>query len=146
MTLTTPPRPSRAHGPVDPEALIEEARRRTRRRRLWYSAAALLAAAGSLAVFGHGGGAHRPTARGDNPASGGQTVVRARIAPVARPGQLTMIGLPSNNGLGPPGWYELSTVVNGRIQPFIRCPKPASWCGDVLSLAWARDGTRIAFS
>jgi Tol biopolymer transport system component len=32
------------------------------------------------------------------------------------------------------------------VHPFIRCPYHAGWCGDVLSLAWARDGTRLAFS
>jgi hypothetical protein len=148
MTVTAPPQPPRRSAPDDLEALIEEARRRARRRRLWYAAAALLAAAGLAAVFGrgHGDGAQRPTARGESPASDGQTIVRTRIAPVARPGQLTMIGAPSNNGNGAPGWYEFSTVVNGRLHPFIRCPYHAEWCGDVLSLAWARDGTRIAFS
>src|SRR6184192_1916989 len=142
MTVIAPPRPPRPGAPDDPEALIEEARRRARRRRLWYAAAALLAAAGLAAVFGrgHGDGAQRPTARGENPASEGQTVVRTRIAPVARPGQLTMIGVPSHNGEGVPGWYGLSTVVSGRMHPFIRCPYRARWCGDVLGLAWARDG------
>ena len=72
--------------------------------------------------------------------------MRTRIAPVARPGQLTMIGGPSDNGPGTPGWYDLSTVVRGRLHPFIRCEHKADWCGDILSVAWARDGTRIAFS
>src|SRR4051812_23858549 len=147
MTVTAPPRPPRHNAPVDPEALIEEARRRARRRRFWYAAASLLAAAGLIAVFGrgHGGGAQRTTAR-DGPASDGQAVVRTRIARVARPGQLTMIGAPDNNGKGTPGWYDLSTVVRGRLHPFIRCEHKAEWCGDILSVAWARDGTRIAFS
>ena len=58
-----------------------------------------------------------------------------------------MIGAPANDGKGVPGWYEFSTVVNGRLHPFIRCPYPhAEWCGSILSLAWARDGTRIASS
>jgi Tol biopolymer transport system component len=57
-----------------------------------------------------------------------------------------MIGVPSHDGQGPPGWYDLSTVVRGRLHPFIRCEYHAEWCGDILSLAWARDGTRIAFS
>jgi Tol biopolymer transport system component len=57
-----------------------------------------------------------------------------------------MIGAPENNGKGAPGWYEFSTVVSGRLHPFIRCPYRAEWCGDIFSLAWARDGTRIAFS
>ncbi len=148
MTVTAPPRPPRPSAASDPEALIEEARRRARRRRLWYAAAALLAAAGLAAVFGrgHGHGAQRPTARGESPASDGQTVVRTRIAPIARPGQLTIIGVPSHNGEGPPGWYDLSTVVRGRLHPFIRCEHNAGWCGDILSVAWARDGTRLAFS
>ena len=57
-----------------------------------------------------------------------------------------MIGGPSDNGLGTPGWYDLSTVVRGRLHPFIRCEHDADWCGDVLSVAWARDGTRLAYS
>jgi Tol biopolymer transport system component len=57
-----------------------------------------------------------------------------------------MIGVPSRNGHGPDGWYDLSTVVGGRLHPFIRCEHRAGWCGDVLSVAWARDGTRLAFS
>jgi TolB protein len=57
-----------------------------------------------------------------------------------------MIGGPTDNGPGKPGWYDLSTVVRGRLHPFIRCEHKADWCGDVLSVAWARDGTRIAFS
>jgi hypothetical protein len=148
MTVTAPPQPPRRTVSDDLEALIEEARRRARRRRLWCAAAALLAASALVAVFGwgHGGGGQRPTARGETPASDGRTVVRTRIAPVAQPGQLTIIGGPSNNGEGTPGWYEFSTVVNGRLHPFVRCPHPAGWCGDILSLAWARDGTRIAFS
>ena len=148
MTVTAPPRPPGPSAPVDPEALIEEARRRARRRRLWYVVAVLVTAAGSLAFFGpgHGGGAKRPTARGGGPGTGGQSGVRTRIAPVARPGQLTMIGSPSHDGQGTPGWYDLSTVVTGRLRPFIRCEHDADWCGDVLSVAWARDGTRIAYS
>ncbi len=148
MTVTAPPRAPRPSAPVDPEALIEEARRRARRRRLWYAVAVLVTAAGSLAVFepGHGGGAQRPTARGGGPGSGGQSGVRTEIAPVARPGQLTMIGVPSHNGQATPGWYDISTVVRGRLHPFIRCEDKAEWCGDILSVAWARDGTRIAFS
>src|ERR1044072_8355878 len=104
MTVTAPPRPPRTNAPFDPEALIEEARRRARRRRFWCAAAVLLAVGGLVAVFGrgHGGGAQRPTARGGSPAGDGQTVVRTRIAPVARPGQLTMIGAPANNGKGTP--------------------------------------------
>jgi dipeptidyl aminopeptidase/acylaminoacyl peptidase len=57
-----------------------------------------------------------------------------------------MIGVPSHNGKGTPGWYDISTVVRGRLRPFIRCEHDAEWCGDVLSVAWARDGTRIAYS
>jgi len=148
MTVTAPPRAPRPSAHEDPEALIEEARRRARRRRLWYTVAVLVAAAGSLAVFGpgHGGGAQRPTARGGGPGSGGQSGVTTGIAPVARPGQLTMIGVPSHNGQGTPGWYELSTVVRGRLHPFIRCEHKAGWCGEIASVAWARDGGRFAFS
>ena len=57
-----------------------------------------------------------------------------------------MIGVPSHSGRGPDGWYDISTVVRGRLHPFIRCEHKAGWCGDVMSVAWARDGTRIAFS
>ena len=50
-----------------------------------------------------------------------------------------MIGGPTDNGPGKPGWYDLSTVVKGRLRPFIRCEHNADWCGDILSVAW---GTR----
>jgi hypothetical protein len=150
MTVTTPPRSPRRSNPDELEALIEEARRRARRRRLWYVATALLTTAGAVAIFGSGhggGGARGPAARGGSPPSGGgNSDVTTSVAPVARPGQLTIVGLPSHNGEGLPGWYDLSTVVGGRLHPFIRCPHHVEWCGDVLSVAWARDGTRFAFT
>jgi dipeptidyl aminopeptidase/acylaminoacyl peptidase len=149
MTITAPPRPPRRSAPDDLEALIKEARRRARRRRLWYVAAVLVAAAGAVGAFGsgHDGPVNRPTAEGGSPSGNrGHARVRIRIAPVARPGQLTMVGLPTHKGEAPPGWYELSTVVNGRLHPFLRCPYHEEYCGVVASVAWARDGTRIAFS
>jgi Tol biopolymer transport system component len=57
-----------------------------------------------------------------------------------------MIGVPSHKGHGPDGWYDLSTVVKGRLHPFIRCEYKAGWCGDVLSVAWSHDGGRLAYS
>jgi WD40 repeat protein len=150
MSVAAPPRLPRTSAPVDPEALIEEARRRARRRRLWYAAAVLLAGAGLLALFGPGhggGGASRPTARGgSHPSVGGQSGELTQISPVAQPGQLTMIGVPSHNGHGPGGWYDFSTVVGGRLHPFVRCEYKAGWCGDVTTVAWAPDGTRLAFA
>jgi hypothetical protein len=54
MTVTAPPRPPRPSAPIDPEALIAEARRRTRRRRIGL-AVLLVAGAGIAAVIGFGG-------------------------------------------------------------------------------------------
>ncbi len=143
--LAPPPRPPRTDDPHEfdaPEALIEEARQRARRRRQGYAAAALLvAAAAAVALLGFhngGGGAQKPKPAPPVPSS---------VSRVARGGQLTILGVdPGAHASGYPGWYELSTVVRGRLHPFIRCPDRAEWCGEVMSVAWSRDGARLAFS
>jgi hypothetical protein len=143
--LAPPPRPPRTDDPHELdalEALIEEARRRARRRRQGYAAAALLVAAVTAVAFlgfhNGGGGARKP-----KPAPR----VHVSVSQVARAGQLTILGIdPAAHASGYPGWYELSTVVRGRLHPFIRCPDRAEWCGEVVSVAWSRDGARVAFS
>jgi Tol biopolymer transport system component len=150
VTVTAPPEAPRTAGiqdpPVDAQAaLIEEARRRARRRRQAYAAAALLAAAaGTVAFlsFHHGGGgAGEPAADSDSP-----NKAISRVSPVARGGQLTILAPHGPGVASPSGWYDLSTLVRGRLHRFIRCPYRAEWCGEMLSVAWPRDGKRLAFS
>ena len=151
MTVTAPPEAPRTAGvqePADIEAqaaLIEEARRRARRRRQAYAAAALLAAAaGTVAFlsFDHGeGGAGKPAADSESP-----NKAITRVSPVARGGQLTILAPHGPGAASPSGWYDLSTLARGRLHRFIRCPYRAEWCGEVLSVAWPRDGRRLAFS
>jgi hypothetical protein len=101
----------RVSAPVDPEALIEEARRRARRRRLAIGAALLLALGAALGVFFAFGGGGTPTSRGADaqpPSRGvspaveitgtarvplGETVLFA-----ARAGTLFEVVLPPNAG------------------------------------------------
>jgi Tol biopolymer transport system component len=101
-----------------------------------------------LIGFQNGGGGRADKPISDAQPPKGDAISRApiRVAPLGRGGHLTIVGLPSRNGEGPPGWYGLSTVEAGRLHPFLRCPKRAGWCGDVLSVAWSRDGTGLAFS
>ena len=130
------------------QALIEEARRRARRRRQAYAAAALLAAAAGTAAFlsfhHGGGGAGQPAADSQSPNGAISNVVNS-VSPIARGGQLTILA-PSDLAADSSGWYELFTLAKGRLHPFIRCPDRAEWCGEILSVAWTRDGTRLAFS
>jgi dipeptidyl aminopeptidase/acylaminoacyl peptidase len=147
MTAAAPPRPPELDESPDRgtlEALIEEARRRTRRRRQGYAGAALLAAAAGVVAFlgfhHGGGGAGKPAADGELP-NAAISRAASSVRPVARGGQLTMLA-----SSGTDGWYDLRTVVRGRLHPFIRCPWDSGWCGEVFSVAWSRDGTRLAFS
>jgi hypothetical protein len=149
MTVAAPPRPPELDESPDRgalEALIEEARRRAQRRRLGYAAAAsLAAAAGVVAFLGFhhgGGGAGKPAADRELP----NGAISRVAGSVARGGQLTMLASSSPNDASRDRWYDLYTVVRGRPHPFIRCPYHAEWCGEVLSVAWPRDGTRLAFS
>jgi Tol biopolymer transport system component len=152
MSVTAPPEAPRRVVVEEPpdvdaqEALIEEARRRARRRRQAYAAAALLAA-GTVAFlsFHHGGGGAGKPAADSEPPNAAISRVASSLSPMARGGQLTILG-PPGPGASPSGWYELSTLARGRLHPFIRCPYRAGWCGEVLSVAWSPDGTRLAFS
>ena len=151
MTVAAPPRPPELDESPDLEALdalIEEARRRARRRRQAYAAAALLAAAAATAAFlsfdrGWGGGG-KLAVGGESPI-GASSSVASSVSPIARGGQLTILA-PSDLATDSAGWYELFTLARGRLHPFVRCPDRAEWCGEVMSVAWLRDGTRLAFS
>jgi hypothetical protein len=151
MTIAAPPRPPELDETPDREALealIEEARRRARRRRQAYAAAALLAAAAGTAAFlsfHHGGGDTAKAAADSESPIGAISRVTSPVSPMAGGGQLTILA-PSNLAGDTSGWYELFTVTRGRPHPFIRCPERAEWCGEVMSVAWSRDGTRLAFS
>jgi WD40-like Beta Propeller Repeat len=129
------------------QALIEEARRRARRRRQAYAAAALLAAAAGTAAFlsfHHGGGGGGKPAVGSESPIGAISRVGSSVSPMARGGQLTILA--RRPGVSSSGWYEIYTLARGRLHPFIRCPDRAEWCGEVTSVAWLRDGSRLAFS
>jgi WD40-like Beta Propeller Repeat len=116
------------------EAVIADARRLTRRRRRRNAALALLtASAVALAVSRFAGGP--------------QAVRVAFPAPPGPPmhnGPIAILG-----GTGDPmsGWYGVSRIgVFGRLQPFLRCPHHANWCGEAESIAWSRSGARLAIS
>jgi len=150
MTVAVPPRPpelddSPAREAL--EALIEEARKRARRRRQAYAASSLLAAAAGVATFlsfHHGGGdTGKPAADSGSP-NVAIPRVASSVSPVARSGQLTILA--RRPGVSSSGWYAFYTLARGRLHPFIRCPGRAEWCGEVMSVAWSRDGTRLAFS
>jgi dipeptidyl aminopeptidase/acylaminoacyl peptidase len=63
----------------------------------------------------------------------------------AHNGPLTVIG--DGGGWSQHGWYGVGTVaIEGRLQELVRCPGAASWCGEVESLDWSRDGRKLALS
>ena len=149
MSVTAPPRPPRRAERVDPEALealIEEARRRARRRRLLYASAALLtglAAVAGYAAFGAGSGAGPAPPRSEEPPTG---VNVAEVPPRFRNGSLTIMDVETKNYSGPPGWYAFSTLdADGGLHLLVRCPQRATWCGEIESIDWSPDGTRLAF-
>ncbi len=123
--------------------MIDEARRRARRRRERYVLGlVLLAAVGVSAYFSFHGGKGTAVAR---------AVDRIEIAPIVRAtknGSLTIMAVRANatHG-GPVGWYGLSSVdPAGRLHTLVRCPDHAGWCGEVESIDWSPDGSRLAFS
>jgi len=149
LSVTAPPRPPRRAERVDPEALealIEEARTRARRRRLLYASAALLtglAAVAGYAAFGAGSGAGPAPPRSGEPPTG---VNVAEVAPRFRNGSLTIMDVETKNYSGPPGWYAFSTLdADGGLHLLVRCPQRATWCGEIESIDWSPDGTRLAF-
>lgn len=136
MTVTAPPRPSQPARPVDPQALIEEARRRARRRRRRTAALlAVVAGAGIAAWLALGGGS----------IAGGSTAVprRASATGPARNGPLTVI----DSLGGPGGIYAVGPRGRGR-RLFAGAPRPyfghPPRCIDIESVAWAPDGHRLA--
>ena len=151
--ISSPPRPGfAAHDRIQAlKALIEEARRRARRRRRLTAACVL------LALVAVGGFVNALRGRGGLPESTGAAPIGGVVAefdgsPLRPGGGLTVIGGPGFRlGKTADGWYGLSTLVGpgcvaGCLEPLVRCPERARWCGHVLSVDWSRDGTRLAFS
>jgi WD40 repeat protein len=141
--------------PIDPNALIEEARRRARRRRMLYSACVLLAALAGMGAyfgFGHGGGGttEAPPAAENQPAAETPPVRidAGSSAPIMNNGPLLIRAFEANSiGEGPPGWYGLSTIgIGGRLSPVVRCPGRVTWCGEVESIDWSSNGEQLALS
>ena len=48
----------------------------------------------------------------------------------------------------PTGWYAVSRIrADGYLAPLVRCPgRQTDWCGEVESIDWSPDGTRLALS
>jgi hypothetical protein len=70
-------------GPVDPDALIEEARRRTRKRRRRIALVVLMVAAAGLAIALDGAGGGKPGARDSSHGRGASAYVRGSVSSVS---------------------------------------------------------------
>lgn len=146
MSLTAPPRPREVDAPPLPdplEALIEEARQRTRRRRRrWGAALACVAIAGVfiLSLIEHGGTAPAGVTRGES-----VQLVTTRVKMHNGPLAVMDSVWPIRN---PTGWYAVSRIrADGYLAPLVRCPgRQTDWCGEVESIDWSPDGTRLALS
>ena len=144
MSVTEAPRTDPPEGldPLDPDAVIEEARRHARRRRRRTGAIVVVAvAAAAFAIVGHGRGG---AGLGAEPGAGPQA------APAAPPAPTLVFGTPAMHN-GP-----LTVVVQhlrdgsddgvftvgakGVGTPIWRCPG----CELPASVAWSPDGTRLA--
>ena len=146
MSLTAPPRPREVDAPPQPDplaALIEEARqhaRRRRRRRLG-GVLALVAIAGVfiLILIERGGTAPGGVTRGE---SVPLTTTRVKM----HNGPLAIMDTASLYGYM--GWYDFSRIgMDGRLAPVVRCPgRQTDWCGEVESIDFSPDGTRLALS
>ena len=46
------------------------------------------------------------------------------------------------------GWYDVSRIrADGYLAPVVRCPgRQTDWCGEMESIDWSPDGTRLALS
>jgi Tol biopolymer transport system component len=184
MTVTTPPRPPRPatppaatplsdprDPPIDPDALIEDARRRARRRRRLYGASFLLAAAaGAGALFGSGFGsgdgadassaAARPAVAMSAYHHNGQIVVDTADGPYTRGVSMIAPVTGKEVRLPIPWVTDLSWSPDGTQMVYMR-ETGGVWIFDLASgdsrkvmdcgtegyacsLAWAPDGTRIA--
>ena len=150
MSLTAPPRPREVDAPPQPdplEALIEEARQRARRRRRrgWGAVGALVAIAGvlTLIVLDRGHNASEGVTRGESvPLT--KTLVKMHNGPLA----VMDTASPITGYNGYTGWYDFSRIrTDGNLAPVVRCPgRQTVWCGDVQSIDWSPDGTRLALS
>ena len=146
MSVASPPRPPDVdtgpkHDPV--EALIEEARRRTRRRRRRYGLGGFAALGVIVVSVGFVGGRDAVTS------GGARSRTTTRVAPFrAGGGELTIMEAEVNSkGKALAGWYVASTIgSDGHLRKLARCPDHAKWCGEVVSIDWAPDGTRLALS
>jgi len=150
MSLTAPPRPREVDAPPQPdpfEALIEEARQhaRRRRRRRWGAVLAFVAPAGvsililaERSVMAPGGG----TPGESVPLT--TTRVKMHNGPLAI---MATVGTASPI-YGYTGWYGFSRIrTDGGLAPVVRCPgRQTAWCGEVESIDWSPDGTRLALS
>ena len=150
MSLMAPPRPREVDAPPQPdplEALIEEARQRARRRRRrgWGAVVALVAIAGVLTLIVRDGG---PNAS--------EGVTRGESVPLAKT-RVTMhngpLAIMATVGMASPiygytGWYGFSRIrTDGGLAPVVRCPgRQTAWCGELESIDWSPDGTRLALS
>ena len=153
MTVTAPPeapRPVFVEQPPEvdaQEALIEEARQRTRRRRRrrWGAVLAFVAIAGVsiLALIERGGIAPGGVTRGESvPLTTTRvTMHNGLLAIMATVGMASPI-------YGYTGWYAFSRIrTDGGLAPVVRCPgRQTDWCGEMESIDWSPDGTRLAVS
>lgn len=147
MSLTAPPRPREVDAPPQPdplEALIEEARQRARRRRRrrWGAAFASVAIAGVfiLSLIERGGNAPAGVTRGES-----VPLIATRVKMHNGPLAVMDTVWPIRN---PTGWYEVSRIrADGYLAPVVRCPgRQTAWCGEMESIDWSPDGTRLALS
>jgi hypothetical protein len=117
------------------EAVIADARRRARYRRLRNTSMALLVVVLAAGLASQLAG-HRTPATAAAPA--------AVASPIAHNGAIAIL----TGAQGPAaGWYGVSRIgTDGKLHPFIRCPRDAKWCGEPESIAWTARGDRLAIS
>jgi len=117
------------------EAVIADARRRARYRRLRNAAIVL------LVVVLAAGLASQLTGHRTPPTAVAPSAVSS---PIAHNGAIAILaGAKSPTA----GWYGVSRIgTDGKLHPFIRCPRHANWCGEAESIAWTVRGDRLAIS
>jgi WD40 repeat protein len=128
MTLSSPP--------IDVlEAVIADARRHARYRRLRNGAIVLLAFLLATVGIAH-------------VRSGGSQVMAADPSVASLTVHNGGIAILAGTATGPTdGWYGVTRIgMDGKLQPFVRCPRHAKWCGEPESIAWTLRGDRLALS